>query len=116
MIRKRTFNLVAKTNVSSWNSFDEAFEYLKNKKHEIENTFALATFDYNFNEPMNAIIIECDPKNIIANNIKMYAEKINNLFENNNDKIVIDIRLSDFPANRKQSIRIEHTYFIKMCY
>ena len=113
MIRSRSFHLVSRTNVSSWSSFDEAIEHIVQRKAEIEKTFEVAAFDHNFNEPMNAIILECDAKNPIAADINVYAEKVNKIFENNDDKIVIGVRLFPFPAKMKNRVCIEHTYFIK---
>ena len=113
MIRSRSFRLVSRTNMSSWSSFDEAIGHIVQQKAEIEKTFANAAFDHNFNEPMNALILECDSKNPIAADINVYAEKVNKIFENNDDKIVISVRLSDFPAKLKKRVCIEHTYFIK---
>lgn len=113
MIRSRSFHLVSRTNISSWSSFDEAIEHIVQQKAEIEKTFANAAFDHNFNEPMNALILECDSKNPVAANINTYAEKVNKIFENSDDKIVIDVRLFPFPAKMKKRVCIEHTYFIK---
>ena len=113
MIRSRSFHLVSRTNMSSWFSFDEAIEHIAQRKAEIEKTFEVAAFDHNFNEPMNAIILSCDSKNPVAESITSYAEKLNKLFENNNNKVVIDVQIVDMPSKLKNRVSIEHTWHIK---
>lgn len=113
MIRKRNFKLTSKTNLTSWPSFKEAIAFLTKNKKEIEKTFNIAAYDYNFYEPMNVIVLECDHNNPDVANIMSYAEKINSIFADTDNEIVIDVRVSVLPTNRKNRVYIEHTWFLK---
>ena len=113
MIRKRTFNLVSRTNASSWLSFDEAISNIESRKTEIEQTMQVAAFDHMFNEPMNVIVLECDEKHPCAKDIHSYAEKVNSIFADNDNKITIDVRLSNRPTRYKNRVYVEHTWFIR---
>lgn len=113
MIRKRNFKLTSKTNLTSWPSFKEAIDYIIRNKKEFEKTFDIAAYDYNFYEPMNVIVLECDHNNPDVANIMPYAEKINSIFADTDNEIVIDVRVSVFPPNRKKRVYIEHTWFFK---
>ena len=113
MIRKRDFKLTSKTNLTSWITFNDAINYIIHNKKEIEKTFNIAAYDYNFNEPMNVIVLECDHTNPDVANIMSYAEKINSIFANTNNEIVIDVRVSKMPVKYKNRVIVEHTYFIK---
>ena len=111
MIRKRSFQLVAKNNISAWNSFEAAFENMVKNKAEIEKTFGESAWDYNFNEPMNIIVLECDADSKFAKEIDAWAEKFDAIFSGNTDKIIIDTRLTHRPARFNNRVVIEHTWF-----
>jgi hypothetical protein len=114
MIRKRTFNLVQKTNISSWASFEDAYKYIVEHKTDFEKTFEESAYDKNFEEPMNVLTLTCDSKNIKNMNVvNLYAEKINEIFADKNDKIVITTQISCMPFKYKNRVYIEHTWFKK---
>ena len=108
MIRNRTFELVAKTNASSWKTFEEALAYFSNNKRKVEETFSIAAYDYNFDEPMNVIVLVCSEKSSEAKNIQSYVDKFDNLFGNSHE-IVIDFRFDNY----SDRVHVEHTYFVK---
>jgi hypothetical protein len=113
MIRKRSFQLVAKNNISAWDSFEAAFENMVKNKAEIEKTFTKNVWDHNFNEPMNVIVIECSATSKFAKEIDVWAETFDAVFGENPDKIVIDTRLNHRPTRFNDRIYIEHTWFKK---
>ena len=113
MLRKRTFKLEQRCKASSWKTFSEIYEWLKSHKKEVEETFKVACWDYNHNEPMNYISLYCDQRNAEVYHIKEYAEKINELFSDNPDKIVVDFDVHEIPAKYRKWVSYEHVWFIK---
>ena len=113
MFRIRKFELKHYCDSSSWKNFADMFNYILEKKNEIEKTFSIAAFDLNFQEPMNIISIECDFRSPEAHMIVEYAKKINNLFKDNSDKIVIDFKVKDIPASLRNNIFFTHEWAIK---
>ena len=114
MIRKRTFNLRQKSNVSSWSSFEELYQYLIAHKAEFVKTFAESAYDHNFDEPMNALVLVVDSKKMKASDeVFSYAEKINAIFAEHDKQVVIDTRLENMPLKYRNRVHLEHTWFIK---
>ena len=113
MIRKRTFTLKSLHDDSSWKTFAEMYQYMVNSKKKIEETFSQAVFDQNFNEPMNSIVLECDEKNPQVQQIHEYANKLNELFADHSDKIVIDTYIHEIPRRYRDRVYVSHTWFVK---
>lgn len=114
MIRKRTFNLRPKSNVSSWSSFEELYQHLIAHKADYVKTFAESAYDQNFDEPMNTLVLVVDSKKMKnSDEVFSYAEKINDIFAEHDKQIVIDTRWENMPIKYKNRVQLEHTWFIK---
>ena len=113
MIRHRTFKFKQLHDSSSWNTFADMYKYIVQAKKKFEETFTQAVFDKNFNEPMNVLTLECDRRHPEASHIQTYANKLNQLFADNQDKVVITTDVHEIPARYRSRVYFNHDWTIK---
>ena len=113
MIRNRKFKFKNLHDSGSWQTFADIYKYVTESKKKIEETFSQAVFDKNFNEPMNVLTLECDRRHPEASKIQTYANKLNEFFADNSDKIIIETRICEIPARYRSRVYFNHDWTVK---